>query len=159
MTTHIMSFTYAPKIEGVRNGPIRQTIRKWRKNRTIRPGDYILFHGWKGRPYRSKWSWRKKVRVMEVWPYWFDEGRVVPQDAKIEEDGYLPVWRWNDPRVDELAKRDGIEPPYGEDLREALKSLNGKDWEGYYDVIRWEGLTEEDKIMLGVVREKHERSW
>ena len=127
MTTHIMSFTYAPKIEGVRNGTIRQTIRKWRKNRTIRPGDYILFHGWEGRPYRSKWSWRKKVKVTEVYQLLFSEDGVYNLKRRVD-DGTL----------NKLARDDGIIPTTGEALKEVLKKLNGPEWEDWYEVIRWE---------------------
>lgn len=134
MRKWVMSFTYQPKIDGVRSGNITQTIRG---AKGIKVGDEILFHGWSGLPYRSKWNWRLRVVVTDVLRFWFDEGRVIPQDAEVEEDGYLPVWRWDDPRVDELAQRDGIDPPFGEDLKETLKSLNGKDWESYYEVIRW----------------------
>jgi hypothetical protein len=47
--------TYAPKIPGVLNGSIWQTIRVGRKYRV---GDLVSFHGWSGQPYRSKWSFR-----------------------------------------------------------------------------------------------------
>ena len=60
MVGHVKSFTYEPKIEGVRRGEIRQTIRPKGK-RPVEVGDRILFHGWTGRPYRSPWSWRLPV--------------------------------------------------------------------------------------------------
>jgi hypothetical protein len=50
-----LPLTYEPKIPGVIDGTIRQTIRVGRK---FRVGDLVSFHGWEGRPYRSKWSFR-----------------------------------------------------------------------------------------------------
>jgi hypothetical protein len=49
------ALTYEPKIQAVIDSRCTQTIRpKWDKQ----VGDRIGFHGWEGRPYRSKWSWR-----------------------------------------------------------------------------------------------------
>ena len=53
--TFIRPLTYAPKIPGVLDGTIRQAIRVGQK---LAAGDRILFHGWAGTPYRSKWSFR-----------------------------------------------------------------------------------------------------
>ena len=59
----VMSLTYPPKIEPVKDGRCTQTIRKGRK---VAEGDEILFHGWAGLPRRSKWSWDKRVTVTHV---------------------------------------------------------------------------------------------
>ena len=63
MRKHVMSITYQPKIEPVKDGRCTQTIRKGRR---VAEGDEILFHGWSGRPYRSKWDWRKRVTVCQA---------------------------------------------------------------------------------------------
>ena len=73
--TFIRPLTYAPKIPGVLDGTIRQTIRVGQK---LAAGDRILFHGWAGTPYRSKWSFRT--------PY-FTLIAVIP--IRIRPDGLL----------------------------------------------------------------------
>ena len=150
MTTHIMSFTYAPKIDAVLSGECRQTIRKKREGRKIKHGDFILFHGWEGRPYRSKWSWRKKVRVTEVAPLWIHENYVRgtllryvwdSETMNVQWIFRLPrtaQYVWDSETMNHVAVEDGIDPPTGEALKETLKKLNGPDWEGEYEIIRWE---------------------
>jgi len=59
---HISALTYEPKVFDVRNGICIQTIRPKSETRPKNIGDYIMFHGWEGKPYHSKWSWRT--------PYW-----------------------------------------------------------------------------------------
>lgn len=51
----ILPLTYPPKVGPVREGKYTQTIRPGRK---FRIGDLVMFHGWEGKPYRSKWSFR-----------------------------------------------------------------------------------------------------
>ena len=141
MTTHIMALTYAPKIEGVKAGTIRQTMRLINVGDTIPAGlkvkhisDELLFHTWAGRPYRSKWDWRELFKVKEVlhlfythdtWRWWPD----MP-------DALAPIGRQ---AMEEIATLDGIVPPTLEELEKVqmklngLKSLNNTDWE----VTRW----------------------
>ena len=97
---HVKAFTHEPKIPGVRDGTITQTIRPGRK---IKEGDYILYHGWTGRPYRSPWSWRLQVLVTEVVDIdLYTTGRWRPLDA-----GPRGVWAyWH--KLDDLAHQDGI---------------------------------------------------
>ena len=130
MTTHIMSFTYEPKIEAVKSGECRQTTRI---DTNVKEGDYILFHGWSGRPYRSKWSWRQKVRVKEVIPvrfthHYFQYGSRA--ERKVEF-GYGETWM--DLKMAAIyAQRDfidpGVEIPTDRELglayRDVLYSLN-----------------------------------
>ena len=65
MARHIMAITYKPKIESILKDTCTQTIRKRRK-KPFAIGDLILLHGWEGRPYWSRWSWRKLVVISEV---------------------------------------------------------------------------------------------
>ena len=148
MTTHIMSFTYEPKVQAVLSGKCRQTIRKKRDNREILPGDFILFHGWEGYPYRSKWSWRMKVKVKRVGIAYLEECCLQPIGGQFS----FVIFRmnvkshpWNSEFATKLAERDGIVPPNGRELKEVLKKLNGPEWEGYYDVIEFERVEEEKK--------------
>ena len=145
MTTHIMSFTYEPKIAAVQNGMIRQTIRKCREGREINPGDFILFHGWEGRPYRSKWSWRLKAKVKRVGIVYLEECCLQPIGGQFS----FVIFRmnveshpWNSEFANKLAELDGIVPPNGRELKEVLKKLNGPNWEGYYEVIEFEPVEE-----------------
>ena len=48
----------------------------------------------------------------------------------------------NEDFLNSLAKSDGIEPPTAEGLKEVLKKLNGPDWEGWYEIIRWDPIEE-----------------
>ena len=129
MTKHQRAFTYEPKIPAVRDGRCTQTIRPKGK-RPIVPGDIILFHGWEGRPYRSPWSWRmERATVKEVIPL-----KVYPEGFVLNGSIYRP---WKSKEGDELAERDFIDPPTGEELGKVLtgmhKGLDGQE----FQVIRW----------------------
>jgi hypothetical protein len=108
--------TYEPKIPGVIDGTIQQTIRVGRK---FRVGDLVSFHGWEGRPYRSKWSFRTPyftltmARAIRIVP-----GGIVVPPRPLHEEYY--AWR----ALDDLAARDGIEPPTGEALRDVLLGMH-----------------------------------
>lgn len=124
---HIKAFTYAPKIPAVLDGRCRQTIRPEGK-RPVAVGDTILFHGWQDRPYRSPWSWRKEVEVINVIP------------ARVLSAGMLfngASWHWDE--LDWLAERDGIDPPTGIELGRlfnSMYSLNPVNWK-HFQIIRW----------------------
>jgi len=125
--------TYAPKIAGVLDGSIRQTIRVGRK---FRVGDLVSFHGWEGRPYRSKWSFRTPyfelltVDDIGIFP---DTGIVV-----FQPQGGRAVYSWGSMIADIIAEQDGIEPPTGEALCRVLSGMH-KIPEGGVEaqIIRW----------------------
>ena len=125
MTRHMMSMTYGPKIEAVRNGTCAQTIRKGDR---VSVGDTILFHGWEGKPYRSKWNWRKRVVDTEAIPMYANE-----YGFKHNARFYL----WDDAHADEIAAMDFIYPPHGLVLARVLAELNGGNIDGEYQIIRW----------------------
>jgi len=110
---HNLPLTYGPKIRGVIDGTIRQTIRTGQKYAL---GDLVSFHGWEGAPYRSKWSFRT--------PY-FELSEVIPitlYPGGIEITGIIKLWfYWS--QLDNLARLDGIDPPTGEALGEVLNDL------------------------------------
>ena len=121
--------TYEPKIAGVCDGSIRQTIRVGRK---FSPGDLVSFHGWSGRPYRSTWSFRT--------PY-FRLGmahaiiiRANGIEALVGNGMEFRSWSL----LDDLARRDGIEPPTGEALRDVLLGMHRIPDEGIEaQILRW----------------------
>ena len=125
MTNFYKPLTYAPKIEGVKDGTIRQTIRyKSEKAPEARPGDNFTLFTWSGRPYWSKWEWRETWELREVIKAKLfiplEEGR----NPFIVIDGEL----WSPEQMTDLAVRDGIDPPtYQELLRVLLDYLKGKD--------------------------------
>ncbi|MCK5217114.1 MAG: hypothetical protein KAJ93_04970 [Methanosarcinales archaeon] len=130
----VMSLTYQPKIEPVKEGRCTQTIRKGRR---VAVGDEILFHGWSGMPYRSKWDWRKRVTVTTVI-------NIIVHEEGIARPPYTcefvsgPVCHWEDNYCNELAKLDFIDPPTGEALRDVLFGLNdAPDSPEEYQIIRW----------------------
>jgi hypothetical protein len=161
MATHIKALTYKPKIDGVLTGKIRQTIRPItflrveKFNTTIHnypkpvlEGDTILFHGWEGKPYRSPWSWRLKVKVDKMlFTKIYKEGICKPQEKHIFLN--IPTHRlgfkcWDG--LDELAQLDGIKDgkTMGELFNEmyTLERYFGNEMNmkatKYFQIIHWE---------------------
>lgn len=127
--------TYAPKIQGVAAGTIRQTIRKRRKYSV---GDYISFHGWEGKPRRSRWTNKTPyfclTEVINIF---------IEHEGLRRDDGTLA--RWTEPAMDRLASLDGIDPPTGEALGKVILGLNkippGESIEA--QIIRWDPRLQE----------------
>jgi len=44
------------KIQAVKDGDCRQTIRPFKPDNPKEEGDLVHLHGWAGKPYRSKWE-------------------------------------------------------------------------------------------------------
>lgn len=115
-----LPLTYEPKVKGVQDGTIRQTIRpKWK----FIVGDQVAFHGWTGKPRRSEWIYLTKsyytlTDVRNIWI--FPEGLGFPA---LRYD-LVEVFSWNSPLCDVLARLDGIVPATGEELGNVLKSKN-----------------------------------
>jgi hypothetical protein len=133
MATHILAITYQPKIEGVKNGAIRQTIRPLSKV-PRKVGDKLLLHGWSGKPYRSPWNWRMEGQI-------FSALRIDCTDYGVLDGGFPESWRqkWVSWQVDRIAELDGISPPTGLQLKHVLESYHGKftDKPVQMQVIRW----------------------
>ena len=131
MAKHVMSLTYAPKIDAVQDGGCTQTIRTVRK-KEIRAGDSILFHGWTDptKPYRSKWNNQMRVTVTNVIHFFAST-----EGVKFENTKTIP---WNDILIDIIARDDFIDPPTGLALRDVLFKLNGApSTPEKYQIIRW----------------------
>ena len=144
MTTHNIAITYEPKIQGVRDGTIRQTIRLLNPNRPKKVGDTLYLFEWAGQPYRSKWLWKRKEIVKgiselqvddECWVYWDEEDTASPEHLASA----VHVWEWEHFRIDEIAQRDGIDPPTGIELKAVLEKFHGSftgEWR-HFQIIRW----------------------
>ena len=129
MGKHVLSMTYAPKIDAVQDGMCTQTIRTMRK-KEIKVGDSIMFHGWGGKPYRSNWNNKMRVTVTEVL-YCF----VSIEGMQFENNKII---HWDDILIDIIAMNDSIDPPTGLGLRDVLFELNGAPSTPVkYQIIRW----------------------
>jgi hypothetical protein len=137
---YTLPLTYAPKIPAVLSGRCTQTIRLERK---FRARDLIMFHGWEGKPYRSKWSFRTPYwEVTEALPIWIDIWglRWESKGGYTFDDGPDPrewdcAW-WMD--LDNLAELDGIDPPTGKELGRVLLSMHKIPPEGLEaQIIQW----------------------
>ena len=108
---HVLPLTYQPKVQQVIRGEITRTIRPLKK-RIIRPGDEILFHGWSGVPYRSKWSWRLRVTVEKV------EQIKIDVEKGIFRKGEW--YGWSSIEAQRVAISDGFRTPGGEYWRATM---------------------------------------
>ena len=127
------AFTYKPKIDAVLKGECTQTIRP---SHNVMPGDEILFHGWEGKSYYSKWSWRMRivvttVRYIDVYQWGivtFCGNNVVQQQNKHQ---------WRD--LDWLANDDGIVPPKGIEMGSLFNKYHklSKAIPKPMQIIRW----------------------
>ena len=117
--------TYAPKIAGVLAGSIRQTIRTGRK---FSPGDLVSFHGWEGKPYRSKWSFRTPYAPLK------DVIPITIRADGVEAPREFRPWCL----LDEIARLDGIDPPTGEALCRVLSGMHKiPDTSIEAQILRW----------------------
>ena len=120
-----LPLTYTPKIPGVLDGTIRQTIRVGRK---FSPGDLVSFHGWSGRPYRCPWSFRTPYAALKA---------VIPITILtdgIEAPREFRPWSL----LDGIARLDGIEPPTGAELYRVLSGMHKIPDDGIEaQILRW----------------------
>lgn len=128
---HVLPLTYKPKIADVRDGICTQTIRPC-SQRPKRKNDLIMFHGWGGRPYRSKWNWRT--------PYWKITD-VIPiqirSDCVIINPWIVGIERkMNQEEIEDLAKRDGFNTYH--EMHQEFKRMYKKRLEDMaFEIIRW----------------------
>jgi len=118
---HILPLTYAPKIPAVLSGECTQTIRAGRR---FKKGDLVMLHGWEGRPYRSKWSFRTPYyEIHTVWDVLvWKTGILFPE--MVGQQDYSPEMFREWAYLDWLAVLDGIEPATGEELGKVLLEMN-----------------------------------
>ena len=127
-----LPLTYKPKIESVKRGDCRQTIRMGRK---FKEGDLVRFYIWKGKPYRSKRETITEYFLLrEVW-----EIDILPTGISTYDFTGYPHKFYTWVELDWLARRDYITPPTGEALRDVLIEKNGKTPDEGIEaqIIRW----------------------
>ena len=133
---HILPLTYEPKIPDVLSGKCTQTIRPISYTKAKKVNDLVMFHGWSGKPYRSKWSFRtpywRITKVFDVRFNYENNGAIL---RKAGSDDYF-----FDLSVDEMntiAILDGFE-----NIKEMITEFYGMYGENIYEmiftVIRWD---------------------
>lgn len=131
-----IALTYEPKIEPVKEGMCTQTIRVVGKKGHKKEGDLVSFHGWKGRPHWSSWSWR--IPYKEIWMA--ERIQIIPTGFLFYHNGkFQKEVFWDDYEMGDLAKKDYIDPPTGAALHDVLVGKNGKIPNQGYEaqIIRW----------------------
>jgi hypothetical protein len=128
VTTHIKALTYAPKIEAVKLGACKQTIRPAGR-KEIKVGDFLILHGWEGRPYHSPWDWRIEVTVTRVDYVFMTNGGWVWTDTCSGVD-------WNE--LDDVAQKDYIDPPTGIAMGELFNSMYDLSEGKVFNIIGWD---------------------
>lgn len=133
--THIRALTYKPKIDGVKSGTIRQTVRLQRSGPDMKKGDKLILHTWAGKPYRSKWDWRLEARLTKVFQLRFVGLEWTPE---VCFDGvhWLPT---DDIGLTNIALDDGIENASALSFKATLMNLNGLSGleDTLWSVIQW----------------------
>ena len=105
---HVLPLTYKPKIENVRKGICKQTIRPVSIKKPKKIDDLIMFHGWSGKPYTSPWNWRTDYFIItEVFTIKFNIKRNF-EKAVFEGDILRDNIPMNDFDKEDLAARDGF---------------------------------------------------
>ena len=129
-----LPLTYKPKIPGVLNGTIRQTIRVTNKLKW-KVGDQIAFHGYengRGTPwaFRTEYFTLREASDIEIYPWgiMFFDGR------GFATEGF--PWHFN--FLNGIALLDGINPPTGIELGKVLTNYHKIPETGLQaQILRW----------------------
>jgi hypothetical protein len=141
-----LPLTYQPKIEAVQDGTCAQSIRI---DTILSIGDFVAFHGWEGRPYHSSWSFRT--------PYY---EIILAKPINVHADYvYLPEEKKkllaDNPLLDMLAAKDGIDPPTGKELLRVLHAMHGPEIL-HGKVLRWKQIEPDKSEWVPTVVTVHE---
>lgn len=156
-----LPLTYPPKIPLVQSRACEQTIRPLidHKHKKCggagcpacsgtgilkaipkKPGDFIRFFGWSGKPYRSPWVMLTEyfliteVRQIRIFP----TGIRYMDEAHNRADHENLFFSWDHPHMYFLSKEDGIVPATGQELGAVLQSKNKIPADGVNgQIIRW----------------------
>lgn len=127
-----LPLTYKPKIQGVMDGTITQSIRLT----DLQVGDFIAFHGWSGKPYHSPWSFRTPMmQIRHAEPITIRKDSIYFADGKIGSKPCRVAVKACD--LDYLAALDGIEPATGEELIRILHEMYGSGTL-HGKILRWD---------------------
>ena len=137
-----MPMTYQPKIEGVKDGTIRQTTRIFNPDNPKEVGDKLLPHGWAGRPYRSTWDWRRSFKVVQIIDMMAFSKMVGFLQDPVTGQAFADVYNypWFASEVNHVAKLDGILPATGLEFKSVLEAYHGRfhDFKPvHFQVVRW----------------------
>jgi hypothetical protein len=142
MTTHIMALTYEEKIEAVKAGTCRQSVRDFKPARPKFVGEELLLHTWAGKPYRSKWDWRLRTPIVET----FCIVKSIPSGwlrlgfTNKEHTNWCSSMMSSE-QIDDVARRDCVVPSTGAGLEAVLRKLNQMTRDQFlahvWEVIRW----------------------
>jgi hypothetical protein len=133
MTDYNLPLTYPPKIEAVKKKQCGQTIRKGRR---YKAGDRVSFHGWEGKPYRSKWSFRTPYFTLKEVINIIVEQDGIRLYSNINPRAVRPLYEWTHMYCNALARLDYIDPPTGTELKNVLLGMH-KTTPFEAQIIRW----------------------
>lgn len=136
---HVLPLTYKPKIADVRDGYCIQTIRPKSESRPKNVGDFIMFHGWSEKPYRSKWDWRTPyMKITDVFSIQFLKITSNNTVALLKElpPGSNHFHRLPIKEADEIARFDGF-ATFEQMIIQFKKMYREKIFTTTFQVIRW----------------------
>jgi len=138
-----LPLTYKPKIPGVLDGTITQSIRLT----DLKVGDYIAFHGWSGKPYHSPWSFRTPfMSVRHAEPITIRKDTIYFPNEKVAVKAC---------DLNYLAALDGIEPATGEELIRVLHAMHGGGTL-HGKILRWDPVREPVEQVPAAIKEQGE---
>lgn len=137
---HILPLTYEPKIADVRDGFCIQTIRPGSESRPKNVGDFVMFHGWSGVPYRSKWNWRTPyMKIIDTFYIKFLNITSNNTVALLKElpPGSDRFDRLTEKQANDIARLDGLDN--FENMTNQFKMMYGGEmFDILFQVIRWD---------------------
>ena len=128
----MLTMSYEPKVDAVRDGKCRQTLRpvasKGKHPVVRRVADFALSYAWSGTPYCSTWKWQRKDTIVElvrmdcsldsIFMYWYSQARDIMHPIG-------KFYEWDSPVIDDLARRDYIQEKNGLSLRRVIDDIYG----------------------------------
>jgi len=137
---HVLPLTYEPKIADVRDGYCIQTIRPKSESRPKKVGDFVMFHGWEGVPYRSKWSWRTPyMKITDTFHIQFlniTSDNTVALLKELPPTGSDHFDRLTEEQANTIARFDGFAT--FRHMITQFKKMYGKEiFTTLFQVIRW----------------------
>lgn len=149
---HILPLTYEPKIPDVRSGKCTQTIRPISYTKPKQVNDLIMFHGWSGKPYRSKWSFRTPYwRIIKAFDIRFKKKHIENRIILRKANGNYIFHDLSNEEMNKMAFLDGFKNI--EDMITEFYEMYGeKIYQMIFTVIRWNPI-------IGEMMEKMPFCW